>query len=254
MIGIIDSGFGGLSIIAEMQKQEKEVPFVYLGDNLNNPYGTKTIAELEILAYEMIDFLVDTYKIKHLIIACNTLVATVIDKIERRYPTLIIHDILSHGAIAATMSFSNAVAVIATKMTIQSHAYKQKIAEFNTDCLVQEVEAQSFVDYVESNTISQGGLVKTLSAIAPDTDMLILGCTHFPFLYDEIRLLIPEHIQLIDPAVSCVQQLVYESSSTPADSVFLTTGNLNSFEYFLMIKQLNKNMLPVQKVVIKRSV
>ncbi|MGL5042802.1 MAG: glutamate racemase [Culicoidibacterales bacterium] len=252
MIGIIDSGVGGLSVVSEFIRQNKQIPFVYLGDNKNNPYGTKNKEELLGLAFKLIDYLVGNHKIDTLIIACNTLVSVALAEITTRYPQLHIEDILTHGAIAATMSFSNNVSVIATKMTVATNAYKKKITSFCPDVVVSQYEAQSWVQLVEEDRVDLAELELVVDKLDSKTDMVILGCTHFPFLYCDLRKLIDQSIQIIDPAISCVQQLEYGIDlEWQGKSLFLTTGCEHSFNQFISAKKIGNMITPIRKIVLE---
>lgn len=252
MIGIIDSGVGGLGIISEFLKQEKEIPFVYLGDTANNPYGNKDAKTIQHLAINMIDYLISTYQIDTLIIACNTVVSVALPELRKKYPKLHIEDILSHGAIAATMSFTETITTIATQLTVASKAYERRIHDFVPEATVQQLAAQNWVAMVERDNVEQENITSILKQMDPKSDMIILGCTHFPFLYEDIRAITDAAIQIIDPALSCVQNFDYiPDSNWMKKSIFLTTGDVQPFNNFLERKNLNPYGINVQQAKLK---
>ena len=252
MIGIIDSGVGGLGIVAEFLKQQKEIPFVYLGDTANNPYGNKDAQTIQRLAIKMIDFLIEAYQIDTLIIACNTVVSVTLPELKKKYPQLHIEDISSHGAIAATMSFTETVTVIATQLTVASKAYERRIHDFVPEATVQQLAAQNWVAMVESDNVDQEDITSIVKQMNPKSDMIILGCTHFPFLYEDIRAVTDPAIQIIDPALSCVQNFDYNSDNDwMKKSIFLTTGDVQPFHDFLERKNLNPYSIDIQQAKLK---
>jgi len=250
MIGIIDSGFGGLSAVAEIFRQKRRVPFVYLGDNYNVPYGIKNQEEITYLSCRMIDYLITHYEIDTLIIACNTIVAAALPQIVQKYPQLVIEDVVSHGAIAAKMTMSNQVCVLATDFTVRSHIYTKKITDFATNVDVCEISAQPWVKIIEEGSlITNDILMPILDKIKPNTDILILGCTHFPFLYRAIRAKLPETITIVDPAISCITQLDYlDCDNWLEKTVFLTSGAAEDFACFVSERRLDQFEIPIKQI------
>lgn len=249
MIGIIDSGFGGLSVVAELFRQQKNIPFVYLGDNLNNPYGTKSKETITKCATDLIDYLIDNYNIHTLCIACNTICAASLPQLKQKYPNLHIEAIANYGASAALMSFAEQVTVLATNFTIESNLYQTLIHQYNPNINVQQLPAQQFVAMVENDNIDCVAIQTIVKQIAEASDMVILGCTHFPFLYPQLRKLIPAHIQIIDPAISIVATWEYDAIKHWAEqSIFLTTGNTENFSAFIQSHQLDVHNIPVKQI------
>jgi len=250
MIGIIDSGYGGLSLVAELSAQQKQVPFVYIGDNARNPYGTKTKSELVTYGKELIDYLV-TYdpQIQTIIIACNTLCAAALPELMSEYPHLVIDPITRYGARDALMSFNKHVSVMGTTFTVASNIYAQLIQAYDEDITVQQIDAQAMVTMVETQHIDDDKLVSLFQEIDAQSDTLIYGCTHFPFLYDFARQVVPEHIQIIDPAVSCVAQLpTPPNPDWQSSSRYLTTGSVPAFKAFVQANNLTD--LPIEKIIL----
>lgn len=248
MIGIIDSGYGGLSVVSEIIRQGKKIPFVYLGDNARNPYGIKTKAEILKNTQEMIDYLLVNYDIKILLIACNTICAAALPELYKIYPQLHIEAITNYGSAVARMSFQQYVTVLATTFTIDSNLYQNLIHTYDEKIHVQQLNAQEFVTMVETGKVDTMELQKVLRKINPQTDTLILGCTHFPFLYKYIRELVADSIQIIDPAISFVASCDYEPiQEWQSNSLYLTTGDLQAFTNFIETYDLEKE-LPIKQI------
>lgn len=248
MIGIIDSGVGGLSVVKELFTQNKTQPFVYLGDNQNVPYGTRSQDDIWCLTIRMIDYLVEHYQIDHLIIACNTICAATLPKLYSAYPCVRIESILNYGASGALLSYNDRVTVIATKFTVESGAYLKAIRSMDESVYVQQIIAQEWVSLVEHNcTIKTHDIVAVTEQIDRQNHVVILGCTHFPFLYDIIRQALQDHVTIFDPSVSCVAQLS-TTISVKSNALILTTGAIAPIHTFLQRCQLAEFNTPVYQI------
>jgi len=253
VIGIIDSGYGGLSVVRELVLQQKEVPFIYLGDNARNPYGTKTKEELILYGKEMIDYLISHYpQINTIIIACNTLCALALPELYDLYRGIIFLPIIQYGTRSALLSFNKHVTVMATQATISSAAYERGIKALDTAIRVDTISAQSLVEMVETQAIDSQILQQLTDEIDPASDILILGCTHFPFLYDSLRAFVSENLTIIDPAISCVSHLELEPKPDwQKQSHYLTTGSTEAFAAFITGHHLPP--LPIEAVDITNA-
>jgi len=252
MIGIIDSGYGGLSVVAELNRQNKALPFIYLGDNARNPYGTRTKETITTYGRQMIDYLL-AYdpSIQTIIIACNTLCAAALPELHALYPNLIIQSIMHYGALGALMSFDHYVSVMATTFTVTTNAYKTLIQQYDTTMHVEQIDAQSLVAMVETQQIDWQQIELLSRQISDKTDTLVLGCTHFPFLYDVLRALLSKNVQIIDPAVGCVADLaIKQDIDWQQKSQYLTTGSLELFQDF--VKKNNLPTLPIDNITLTR--
>jgi glutamate racemase len=248
MIGIIDSGYGGLSIVQELAHQQRHIPFVYIGDNAHNPYGTKTKSEIMAYGQAMIDYLL-AYKpeIETIIIACNTLCAAALPALEQRYPTIMLIPITRFGARGACMSFNAHVTVMATQFTIETGYYPQLITQYDARIITQQINAQPLVAMVESGKLDIRHIEAVVAQIAATSDTLILGCTHFPFLYNVLRPLVPTSVQIVDPAVGCVADMTIRSKPRWQDeSTYCTTGSTTAFAHFVEHQHLPQ--LPVHQI------
>ena len=249
MIGIIDSGFGGLSVVAEVFAQQKKYPFVYFGDNANNPYGTKSQEEITACAYHIIDHLHDNYGVTTVFIACNTMCSASFPDLVARYPHIHFENVAKYGAIAAQMTFNNHVTVLATNFTAKSHLYKRYIQELDPEIHVQELPAQDFVQQVESGVVNMATIKDVIQQVDKKSDVLVLGCTHYPFLYNQIRELLSEHIQIVDPAVSLVASCDYPAvKDWEEQSVYLTSGSVDCFGTFLKQHNMDQYQIKIKKV------
>ena len=201
VIAIFDSGIGGLTALKEMLNLNVKGNFVYVADNKHSPYGSRT--EQEIITYVIDTFkkLSKLYNITSIIFACNT--ASV-------YAKNIVEELFGIPVYSVTdeaISFINSsylrgtIDVLSTKMTAKSHYYKNQIRNNH----VRELACPSFVPFVESG-ITSTSLKRELvynELIGRQTENcrhILLGCTHYPFLADEIQDLYGDKTFVINPS------------------------------------------------------
>lgn len=188
MIGIFDSGVGGLTALRELRRLKPTVDICYLSDSKNAPYGTKSESELLLLVKSDIERLI-AHGAEHILMACCTAstVYPLLSTEERR----ICHPIITptaESALRVTKDFR--IGVIATERTVASHAFKDAILAKNSSAYVYELPTQSFVALVEggecdgyASDAAKRQIKRELKPLLREKiDTLILGCTHFPHI------------------------------------------------------------------------
>ncbi|MEM8719088.1 MAG: glutamate racemase [Cyanobacteria bacterium P01_G01_bin.39] len=201
-IGLFDSGVGGLTVLREMYRQMPTESLLYFADSARLPYGTRSPEEILRFVREILDWLC-TQDVKMIIMACNTSSALALETVRQEYDIPILGVILA-GARAAVKQ-GQRIGVIATEATTKSHAYRQAIQEINPQTQVWEIPCPEFVRLIEQNQlhtettkqVAQQYLAPLLEA---QIDTLIYGCTHYRHLDQTIRHLLPNSVQIIDPA------------------------------------------------------
>lgn len=187
MIGIFDSGVGGLTVVKEIKKVLPDVPIVYFGDTARLPYGNKSRETIQKYSQEIVEFLKNR-GCRTIVIACNTASALAADFLREKYPDLKIYDVVSSGAEAIVeASQTKKVAVIGTKGMIASGAYERKISKIDSSVEVHAAACPLFVHLVEENWINRPETKKIARVYLKDlklkkVDTLLLGCTHYPLL------------------------------------------------------------------------
>ena len=204
MIGVFDSGVGGLTALAELRRLLPHIDMIYLADREHAPYGTKSEEEILSLAENCIKRLI-TAGAEKILIACCT-ASTLHSRLTegaRRITT----PIIAPAARAAQRVSRGKIAVIATEATVRSHAFRRELLATG-ECEVTEHAAQELVAMVESGASDERPLTSEeksrLSRLlepvgASRADTLILGCTHFPHLRGHIAAMLPE-VKLISPS------------------------------------------------------
>jgi glutamate racemase len=210
-IGVFDSGFGGLTVLAALIPKLPRARFAFIGDTARLPYGSKSRRTIARYAVESAQFLVREQGAEFLVIACNTASALALDAIQDAVPVPVL-GVIEPGATAAlAASKTGDVLVIATDATVQSHAYKAACAAQNLRAL--EKACPLLVPLVEEGWTSHhvtdeviriylNELTTQATAEGLNPDALVLGCTHYPLLRPLIERAVPEGIKVIDSAES----------------------------------------------------
>jgi len=210
VLGIFDSGLGGLTVVKEVQQIMPYESVVYLGDTARVPYGTKSKETVERFASEILTFL-SNFNLKMIIAACNTVSSVAIDRL-RSMTDIPITGVIEPGAKSAVRSTKTGnVAVIGTKTTVLSREYIRIIHSLNPDIIVHQKACPLFVPLIE-----EGWYDDELAEIIArryleelhdkNIDTVVLGCTHYPLMKSTIRRIFGENTTLIDSA--------YETAST----------------------------------------
>lgn len=215
MIGIFDSGVGGLSVFREIKKILPEERYIYFSDNAHCPYGEKPKEYIINRARAITDFLI-SQGADIIVVACNTATAAAIQILREEYP---ISFIGMEPAVkpAAAITKTGIVGVLATAGTLKADKYKDTKGRHAEDVLVVEHIGQGFVELVEKGcTTGSKAEVVIMESLEPlldaGADTIVLGCTHYPFLSDTISkvaaTLTPDRtVTIIDPAPAVARHL-----------------------------------------------
>ncbi|MCL5439204.1 MAG: glutamate racemase [Patescibacteria group bacterium] len=200
-IGVFDSGVGGLSILSEVKKKLPKENYIFLADQAHVPYGEKTGEELKILVSKIIDFFIRK-KVKMVIFGCNTATVYAIDFLRKRYPIPLV-GVVPVIKTLAEHTVSNKVGVLSTPATSKSPYLKKLINEFANGIKIYNVGGNGLENLVEEGKIDDQKTKKVLSEILTPmikkgVDCIGLGCTHYPFLKDEIQKIVGSKISIFD--------------------------------------------------------
>lgn len=208
-IGIFDSGIGGLTVLAALERHLPKESFVYLGDTARLPYGTKSAATVTRYAVRAAHALTER-GIKLLVVACNTASSIALDALEKEFRGLPVLGVVRPGATAAARAtHTRRIAVLSTEGTAREGAYVREIHLHLPDAEVISIACPIFVALAEEGWTS-GPIVEAvareylssvfLNGKSPAPDTLVLGCTHFPPLRETIQQVVGNHIAIVDSA------------------------------------------------------
>jgi glutamate racemase len=208
-IGVFDSGYGGLTILSDLQKKLPEYDFLYLGDNARAPYGSRSFDVVYEFTLQAVEFLFNQ-GCELIVLACNTASAKALRNIQQKYlPTVesykrVLGVIRPTSEIIGSISESKHIGILATEGTIKSDSYRLEIAKFFPEVEISQKSCPMWVPLIENQVYDQvGGKwfieqdVMKLIAKDPEIDTLLLACTHYPIVAPIVQDLVGEDIQVI---------------------------------------------------------
>ncbi|KUO96697.1 glutamate racemase [Ferroacidibacillus organovorans] len=240
-IGVMDSGVGGMTVVAELFRQLPRESVLFYGDSARCPYGNRPAGEIRTFTFEALDYLA-AQGVKMLVIACNTATAICLGEARERYAIPVI-GVISPGARAAiAATTSHRIGVIGTCATIASDRYAQALQKIHPNLFVASHACPRFVDLVESGRFDDptilGEIEEELLPIqSRGIDTLILGCTHYPLLTYAISSVMGENVTLINSAEETARDVSHwlseenlmREDELPPTHVFLTSGEVEPF-------------------------
>ena len=232
----IDSGIGGLPYLEWLKQRLPEESFVYLADNKNFPYGTKTKEQLIEIMHGTMSFLTEKYKPKAAVIACNTASVISLEYLRRKFSFPII-GVVPAVKPAAFLSEKKRIGLMASNRTIEDSYTENLINDHASDCEVFRFAGTKIIDFIE-NRLSNSGAVEKKEIVQPaaeffkknDIDIVVLGCTHFLFLENELCESFGADIKIIDSREGVGKQIirVLENNGLLAEKkdndIFILTG------------------------------
>lgn len=234
MIGLFDSGLGGLTVLARVRERMPSADIVFFADQANVPYGDRTHAELlELLQANLARL--DARGVDAIVMACNTSCAVA----ERygwprtRAPVV---DLIESAAIAVNRGGFARVGVVATAATVGAGSYGRTIRARVGGIDVVEVPAPALVPLVEAGAIDgerpRAAVGEVCGHLPLDLDALVFGCTHYPVLESHFRAVLGDGIALIDPAFTQAErtaELLGNRTQGNGSTEFTTSGDEVTF-------------------------
>lgn len=210
-IGVFDSGYGGLSVLRRIAAKLPQYDYLYLGDNARAPYGTRSWQCVYEFTLQAVRYLFDQ-GCPLVILACNTASAKALRTIQQRDlplmpdPTKRVLGVIRPTAEAVgSISRNGHIGIVSTPGTASSGSYDIEIAKLNPTFTTHAQGCPMWVPLIENMEIDNEGTryfvrrdINRLLSMDRDIDTIILGCTHYPLLYDVIRSATPEHVQVIE--------------------------------------------------------
>ncbi len=240
-IGVFDSGYGGLTILNEFRQRMPELDFVYMGDNARAPYGPRSYEVVYAYTLQAVSKLFEM-GCQLVILACNTASAKALRTIQQRDLPNIDANRRVLGVIRPTVEVINDytttkhVGIFGTVGTIQSESYQMEIAKFYPDISVVGEACPMWVALVENGEANSTGadyfVQKHIDAILQrdaEIDTFLLGCTHYPLLFEKIRKYTPPSVQIVSQGAIVAQSLHKYLSRHPEMAARCTTNGTCSY-------------------------
>jgi glutamate racemase len=208
-IGVFDSGFGGLTVLKEIEQALPQFDYLYLGDNARAPYGTRSFETVYAYTLEAVQWLFDQ-GCRLIILACNTASAKALRSIQQKdLPRIaperrVLGVIRPVTEIVGAITRSRHVGVLATAGTVASRSYVIEINKLFPDIAVVQEACPMWVPLLENNEFEGAGAdyfvkqhIENILAADPLIDALILGCTHYTLLQPKIVRYLQKDITMI---------------------------------------------------------
>lgn len=207
-IGLFDSGIGGTSIWKEIHQLLPHENTIYLADSKNAPYGLKSKEEIIALSCKNTELLLEM-NAKVIVVACNTATTNAIKELRAKYnvPFIGIEPAIKPAAIH---SETHTIGVLATKGTLSSELFNQSVLNYPNTKIIEQV-GHGLVQLIEEGKIETKEMRTLLKKylepmINQNIDYLVLGCSHYPYLIQEIKKIIPSKIKIIDSGEAVARQ------------------------------------------------
>ena len=242
VIGVLDSGVGGLTVTSEIIRQLPKESIYYIGDNKRCPYGPRSVEEVQSFIFEMVEFL-QQFPLKALVVACNTGAAAALTALQEALSIPVIGVIHPGARAAIKVTKKGKIGVIGTVGTIQSNMYEKALHELDTYLEVHSHACPTLATVVENQLediayVAQQVKQALLPLTKEDIDTLILGCTHYPLLESYIKKELGEDVTIISSAEETAIELstILQHKGILSDNLnpkhrFFTTGSVSSFEH-----------------------
>ena len=250
-IGIFDSGYGGLTVLKEIEARLPQYDYIYLGDNARSPYGTRSFETVYEYTLECVKWLFDQ-GCPLVILACNTASAKALRTIQQNDLTKLGEEKRVLGVIRPTTEIigkftkTNNVGILATNGTVISDSYPIEIRKFYPEVKVNQQACPMWVPLVENNEYNSPGAdyfikknIHELLLQSGQIDTILLACTHYPLLIDKIRSNTPPGITILSQGEIVANSLqeylqrhkeIEEKCSKNGKISFFTTDSTEDFD------------------------
>lgn len=236
MIGIFDSGVGGLTVVKELFKSLPEYQIIYFGDTARLPYGTKGANFVKNYSKKITEFLIKKGA-KVIVVACNTSSAWAADSLKKEFKNIPIFEMITPAVKEALLTTKNGrVGIIGTPGTIKSGVYNKKLSEKGKDLNLFSQGCPLLVPIVEEgwidSDITKAILKKYLSFFdEKNIDTLVLGCTHYPLIEDAIAKSVGDKVRVVNPAKAIIKELGEYLVKNPDVAKKVKKGSSHKFHF-----------------------
>jgi glutamate racemase len=213
VIGVFDSGFGGLTVLRELRKALPAADYFYFGDTAHLPYGAKSVRTVAKYAISAAHFL-EEHGIEMLVVACNTATALAFEDIRSAVKVPVVGVIEPGAERAAAISKTKKVVVAATEATVTSHAYQRALEQRGMQAtekacpLFVPLVEEGWVEHHVTEEVAHIYMDQVFQDGARDADVLVLGCTHYPLIRPLLRRVVPQNVEIVDSAESTAAKVV----------------------------------------------
>jgi glutamate racemase len=233
MIAVYDSGIGGTSVLKAIRELDSHVDIIYLADQARCPYGDRPASEIRHIALGCANWLI-RQGAAPVVVACNTASAAALHDMRHLHPETPFVGMVPAVKPAVQLTLNGVIGVMATAATLNVALYHDVTQRFAHDVQVVGQACHGLVDLVEAGQLQGNETdIAVATHVAPlmqaGADVLVLGCTHYPFLRESISRAAP-HVTIVDPAPAVARHALNVTSHTTQSqqhgrTIYYTTGS-----------------------------
>jgi glutamate racemase len=205
-IGVFDSGVGGLSVVNAIKKELPMLEIVYKEDKKHVPYGTRDIEQIHGFVKPIFQQFIDE-DCQAVVVACNTVTTNLISQLREEFPIPMV-GMEPMVKPAAAASKTGVICVCATPRTLISKRYAWLKDQYAPNTEVLEPDCSDWAAMIEANRLNREKIAKIIDgAIKKAADQIVLGCTHYHWIEDEISQIAGGRAEVLQPEAPVIQQL-----------------------------------------------
>ncbi|WP_368911332.1 glutamate racemase [Proteus vulgaris] len=245
---VFDSGVGGLSVYREIREKLPEARYIYVFDNEAFPYGEKSQEFIIDRVVRIISAVAEKHDLATIVIACNTASTVSLPALRAKFTEIPIVGVVPAIKPAAKLTCNGVVGLLATRATVKRPYTHELIERFATDCKVHSLGSAELVELAErklhGESVSLDELRKILTPwlkMKEPPDTVVLGCTHFPLLADELLSVLPDGTRIIDSGAAIARRTAW----LVVNQAKIKGSNEISFAYCLKEDENSESLKPV---------
>lgn len=255
MIGVFDSGLGGLTVVKELLERIPQYKILYFGDTARTPYGTKSAETVTRYAIENTNFLLEKGA-KIIVVACHTVSSTAIPELKKHFKEIPFFEVVTPSfKKALRLTRNKKIGLIGTRTTVESGIYQRLFMETDPQIEVYTNPAPLLVPLIEEGWLKKPetrSIVKKylIPLKLRGIDTLILGCTHYPILKNIIAEKAGKRVKLVDPSEEVAEEVAnYIASNTDLKKHLEPNG-----EPEIWVSDLTPNFENIAQMFLRRKV
>lgn len=193
-VAFLDSGTGGIPYMIYLKEKCPSLQCVYLGDTANFPYGEKSETEVCLCAEKAVQLILDKFNPDIIVIACNTISVSALADLRQKFPQIPFVGTVPAIKLAASVSENHRIGLLATRRSVESPYTEKLIADFASDCFVAKYGDPDLISFIEKKLFNASEEEKNAAMLPSlkffkenDVDTIILGCTHFLHMAEDIK-------------------------------------------------------------------
>ena len=209
-IGVLDSGVGGISVLRELVRIMPWENFIYYGDSLHAPYGTKPHDEVHQYVLQIVDYLL-SYPVKEIVIACNTATSVSVRTLRSQFPNLPLVGIEPAIKPAALQRPQSRILVMATPMTLTEEKFARNVSRFSDQATFIPLPCPGLMELIEGghleDALTRNYLAELLTPYFKEpVGAIVLGCTHYPFVRKLIAEIAGPDVLIVDGSAGTARE------------------------------------------------